>query len=74
MTSEMRARHGTAHGTTTLRRRHQGKQVSRQNAAFACRSLLSKQQEKELVSYINKLGFTITADVALGATGQRNHD
>ena len=40
---------------TTLRRRHQGKQVSRQDAAFECRSLLSKQRERELISYINKL-------------------
>ena len=40
---------------TTLRRRHQGKQVSRQDAAFECRSLLSKQQERDLISYINKL-------------------
>ena len=47
------AKHGC--DETTLRRRHQSKQVSRQDAAFECRSLLSKQRERELISYINKL-------------------
>jgi hypothetical protein len=40
---------------TTLRRRHQGKQVSRHDAAFEHHSLLSKEQEKVLINYINKL-------------------
>jgi len=40
---------------TTLRRRHQGKQRSRQDADFMYKSYLSKQQEKDLVAYINKL-------------------
>jgi len=40
---------------TTLRRRHQGKQRSRQDADFTYKSHLSKQQEKDLVAYINRL-------------------
>jgi len=40
---------------TTLRRRHQGKQRSRQDADFLYKSRLSKQQERDLVAYINKL-------------------
>jgi hypothetical protein len=40
---------------TTLRRRYQGLQVSRADAAFSGKSLLSKEQEKTLVAYINKL-------------------
>src|SRR5271156_597177 len=40
---------------TTLRRRHQGKQRSRQDADFIYKSYLSKQQKKDLVAYINKL-------------------
>jgi hypothetical protein len=40
---------------TTLRRRHQGKQRSRQEADSTYKFKLSKQQEKELVAYIVKL-------------------
>ena len=40
---------------TTLRRRHKGLQASRANAAFNHKSLLSNEQEKTLVTYINKL-------------------
>ena len=40
---------------TTPRRRHQGKQRSRQDADFIYKSYLSKQQEKDLITYINKL-------------------
>ena len=40
---------------TTLRRRYQGKQRSRQDADFLYKSRLSKQQERDLVAYINKL-------------------
>ena len=39
----------------TLRRRHKGNQCSREQAHFQTHSLLSEQQEKDLVSYINKL-------------------
>ena len=40
---------------TTLRWRHQGKQRSRQDADFSYKSRLSKQQERDLIAYINKL-------------------
>ncbi|KJZ70519.1 hypothetical protein HIM_10105 [Hirsutella minnesotensis 3608] len=40
---------------TTLRRRHQGKQRSRQDADGLYKSRLSKQQERDLVAYIRKL-------------------
>ncbi|KJZ68706.1 hypothetical protein HIM_11907 [Hirsutella minnesotensis 3608] len=40
---------------TTLRRRHQGKQRSRQDADALYKSRLSKQQERDLVAYIRKL-------------------
>ena len=40
---------------TTLRRRHQGKQRSRQAADRLYKSRLSKQQERDLISYIHKL-------------------
>lgn len=39
----------------TLRRRHKGIQQSRQDADFQYKTLLTKQQERELVNYINKL-------------------
>src|SRR5581483_4043982 len=39
----------------TLRRRHKGIQGSREQAHFQTHNLLSQQQEKDLVSYINKL-------------------
>ena len=39
----------------TLARRHKGIQCSREQAHFQTHSLLSEQQEKDLVSYINKL-------------------
>lgn len=40
---------------TTLRRRHQGKQRSRQDADSSYKSRLSNQQERDLIAYINKL-------------------
>ena len=40
---------------TTLARRHQGKQLSRQDATLQYRAILSKQQTKDLIDYINKL-------------------
>ncbi|KJZ69920.1 hypothetical protein HIM_10705 [Hirsutella minnesotensis 3608] len=40
---------------TTLRRRHQGKQRSRQDADSLYKSRLSKQQERDLIEYIRKL-------------------
>ncbi|KAL6410938.1 DDE superfamily endonuclease, CENP-B-like protein [Ilyonectria robusta] len=40
---------------TTLRRRHQGKQRSRQDANRLYKSRLSKEQERDLIAYIHKL-------------------
>ena len=40
---------------TTLARRHKGVQLPRAEAALQHQNLLSKQQEKDLISYINKL-------------------
>jgi Tc5 transposase DNA-binding domain len=40
---------------TTLRRRHQGKQVSRHAAAFQSKSLLTDAQEQALISHIKRL-------------------
>ena len=40
---------------TTLRRRHQGKQVSRHRAAFKSKSLLTEAQEEVLISHIKRL-------------------
>jgi hypothetical protein len=40
---------------TTLRRRHQGKQRSRRDADHDYKSSLSKQQERDLVTYIQRL-------------------
>ena len=40
---------------TTLRRRHQGKQVSRHKAAFGSKSLLTDAQEQVLISHIKRL-------------------
>jgi transposase-like protein len=40
---------------TTLRRRHQGKQVSRHTAAFESKSLLTDAQEQVLISHIKRL-------------------
>jgi Tc5 transposase DNA-binding domain len=40
---------------TTLRRRHQGKQRSRRDADRLYKSSLSKQQERDLITYIHKL-------------------
>ncbi|KJZ68852.1 hypothetical protein HIM_11755 [Hirsutella minnesotensis 3608] len=40
---------------TTLRRRHQGKQRSRQDADGLYKSRLSKQQERDIVAYNRKL-------------------
>lgn len=40
---------------TTLRRRHKGEQRSRHVADFEYKSHLSKQQEKDLIAYINRL-------------------
>jgi len=40
---------------TTLRRRHQGKQVSRHKAAFESKSLLTDVQEQVLLSHIKRL-------------------
>ena len=39
----------------TLRRRHQGKQVSRHQATFESRSLLTEAQEQVLISHIKRL-------------------
>ena len=41
--------------STTLRRRHQGKQVSRHRAAFESKSLLTDAQEQVLISHIKRL-------------------
>jgi transposase-like protein len=40
---------------TTLRRRHKGKQVSRHQAAFESKSLLTETQEQVLISHIKRL-------------------
>jgi hypothetical protein len=40
---------------TTLRRRHKGEQQSRSDVDFTYKSRLSKQQETDLIAYINKL-------------------
>jgi hypothetical protein len=40
---------------TTLRRRHQGKQVSRHQATFESKSLLTDAQEHVLISHIKRL-------------------
>jgi transposase-like protein len=40
---------------TTLRRRHKGKQVSRHQAAFESKSLLTEAQEQVLISHIKRL-------------------
>jgi hypothetical protein len=40
---------------TTLRRRHKGKQVSRHQAAFESKSLLTEAQERVLISHIKRL-------------------
>jgi transposase-like protein len=40
---------------TTLRRRHKGKQVSRYQAVFESKSLLTETQEQVLISYIKRL-------------------
>ena len=39
----------------TLRRRHKGKQVSRHQAAFESKSLLTETQEQVLISHIKRL-------------------
>ena len=40
---------------TTLRRRHQGKQVSRHQATFESKSLITDAQEHVLISHIKRL-------------------
>jgi hypothetical protein len=49
---------------TTLTCRHQGKQLSYQEATFQYRVNLLKQQTKELIGYINKLR-SVAADLCL---------
>jgi hypothetical protein len=39
----------------TLRRRHKGKQVSRHQAVFESKSLLTETQEQVLISHIRRL-------------------
>ena len=40
---------------TTLAHRHKGTQLSHEDATFQHKTLLSKQQNKDLLDYVNKL-------------------